>query len=148
MDPLSITVAVINLTFRCTSTANELYNAFQTLCDAPDTIVDLIEGTTILGGSLRQVEKVLKSNPDALLSSELTETFDVAVKGCRATLVCLEEEFGKLMGRADWKARIQIVWKESKMKALLDRLERKKSTLGILLHCLHLYVSPIFLALP
>ena len=52
------------------------------------------------------------------------------------------------MGRADWKARIQIVWKESKMKALLDRLERKKSTLGILLHCLHLYVSPMFLPLP
>jgi tetratricopeptide (TPR) repeat protein len=145
MDPLSITTTVISLTVRCTSTAFELYNVFQTLSQAPDTLSDLIEETTILSGSLRQVEKVLKRNPDVLLSSELTETFNIAVKGCRATLGCLEEEFAKFKGRADWKARIQLVWKESKMTALLVRLGRKKSTLGLLLQSLNSYVSPTFL---
>jgi hypothetical protein len=140
MDPLSITISVITLTTKCTATAIDIYNAYQCLCAAPDTISDLIEGTAVVRGSLRQIEKVLKSNPDSLSKSELSETFDIAVKGCRATLVCLEEEFGNLTGRSDWKAKVKIVWKEPKMRSLLNRLERKKSSLSILLHCLHMYV--------
>jgi hypothetical protein len=133
MDPLSITATVITLTIRCTETSNQLYQIFRHYRQAPQTIANLVEETRVIKASLGQVERALQQNADGLSTPDLADTFDIAVKGCRATLLCLEEEFEKLKDREDWRARVLTLWNEDAMKGLVEQLGRKKATLTLLI---------------
>lgn len=134
-----MTTAVITLTTSCTTTAIGLYHAFKKYQDAPNTIADLVEETQVLGSSLAGVEKALYKDSSAVIRAGLEDVFMIAVKGCRATLLCLEEEFARLKERSDWRMRIATLWKEDTMKQLLDQLGRKKTSITLLVQCLHMY---------
>ena len=138
MDPLSITAAVITLTTRCTATAFELHRAFNHYDNAPQTIAALEEETELLKASLNQVQKALQKHSEASRTADLEDIFTIAVKGSRATLLCLEEEFENLKERSDWRARIITLWKEDTMKELLEQLQRKKISIILLIQCLHM----------
>jgi hypothetical protein len=138
MDPLSITATVISLTIRCTTTSVQLYNIFTRYRRAPSTIANLVEETQVIRASLSQVERALEHNPNGLSTPDLEDIFDIAVKGCRATLLCLDEEFEKLKDREDWRARVLTLWNEDAMKDLVEQLGRKKATITLLIQGLQL----------
>lgn len=138
MESLSITTAVITLTKCCTTTAIDLYHAFERYQDAPNTIADLVEETQVLSTSLARVQKALYEDSSAVFRAGIEDIFTIAIKGCRATLLCLEEEFGDLKERSDWRMRIATLWKEDTMKQLLDQLGRKKTSIMLLVQCLHM----------
>lgn len=138
MDPLSITVAAVTLTTRCSAAAVDIYNAWEKWKDAPATVGELAEETTVIAVTLKRVEKTIRDDPGVLARSDLGDVFAVAVKGCRATLMCLEEEYDNLMKHSQWWMRLKALWKDADMKRLLELLGRKKVSLMLLIQSLQM----------
>ncbi|KAM0425992.1 hypothetical protein ACHAPT_008621 [Fusarium lateritium] len=106
--------------------------------DAPDSLDDLAEEVQLIQGALQGVEDALEDDKDAITRYKVEDVFSIAVKGCRATLACIKEEFELLFGRSDWKARFMVLWKEDDMKKLLGRLDRKRASILLLVQLLNL----------
>ncbi|CVL00667.1 uncharacterized protein FPRN_08409 [Fusarium proliferatum] len=116
MDPLSITSASVALAAAAYKCTIEVRKIVGTIADATDSLSDLAEEAQLIQGALQGVEDALRDNH---------EVFSIAVKGYRATLACIKQEFELLFNRSDWKARFLFLWKEEGMKRLLGRLDRK-----------------------
>lgn len=138
MDALSITTAVVALAGAVYKCASEVRSIVGTLTDAPDSLSDLAEETHVIQGALRGVEAVLLEDRDVIVRLGIDDVFSIAVKGCRATLACIEREFELLFGRSDWKARFLVLWKEDGMMKLLVRLDRKRGSITLLIQLLNL----------
>ncbi|KAJ4143055.1 hypothetical protein NW765_000195 [Fusarium oxysporum] len=116
MDPLSITSASVALAaavYKCTI---EVKKIVGTIADAADSLSDLAEEAQLIQGALQGVEDALQDNQEAISRYKVEEVFSIAVKGCRATLACIKQEFELLFNRSDWKARFMVLWKEDDMK--------------------------------
>ncbi|EMT70534.1 hypothetical protein NOF04DRAFT_5704 [Fusarium oxysporum II5] len=138
MDPLSITSASVALAaavYKCTI---EVKKIVGTIADAADSLSDLAEEAQLIQGALQGVEDALQDNQEAISRYKVEEVFSIAVKGCRATLACIKQEFELLFNRSDWKARFMVLWKEDDMKKLLGRLDRKRESILLLLQLLSL----------
>jgi hypothetical protein len=136
-DPVSITAGALTITTRCVTAGVQIYSAWHRYRDAPQTIGDLVEEIQIVQGSLAQLKRLL-SREGFAITSDLEDVFGIAVKGCKATLLCLEEEFRTLQGRSDWRARLKVLWKDDIMTSLLQQLARKKSSMMLLMQGLQL----------
>ncbi|KAF5268861.1 hypothetical protein FOXYS1_239 [Fusarium oxysporum] len=138
MDPLSITstsVALAAAVYKCTI---EVKKIVGTIADAADSLSDLAEEAQLIQGALQGVEDALQDNQEAISRYKVEEVFSIAVKGCRATLACIKQEFELLFNRCDWKARFMVLWKEDDMKKLLGRLDHKRESILLLLQLLSL----------
>ncbi|KAG5793748.1 hypothetical protein H9Q69_007212 [Fusarium xylarioides] len=138
MDPLSITSAAVALAATVYRCAIEVKKIVGTIADAADTLSDLAEEAQLIQGALQGVEDALQYNQEAISRYKVEEVFSIAVKGCRATLACIKQEFELLFNRRDWKARFMVLWKEDDMKKLLGRLDRKRESISLLLQLLSL----------
>src|SRR5438876_589188 len=104
MDPLSITAAALAVTTECVTIAVALKNASEGYAGAPATISALADETKVVAASLTQLERVMQRHPSLLRSDELGGIFNIAVRGCEATLRRILRELETLMGRRDWRA--------------------------------------------
>ncbi|KAI7772146.1 hypothetical protein LZL87_009309 [Fusarium oxysporum] len=138
MDPLSITSASVALAAAVYKCSIEVKKIVGTIADAADSLSDLAEEAQLIHGALRGVEGALQDNQEAISRYKVEEVFSIAVKGCRATLACIKQEFELLFNRSDWKARFMVLWKEDDMKKLLGRLDRKRESILLLLQLLSL----------
>lgn len=138
MDPLSITSASVALAAAVYKCAIEVKRMVGTIADAADSLSDLAEETQLIQGALQGVEDVLRDNNDVISRYKVEEVFSIAIKGCRATLACIKQEFELLFNRCDWKARFLFLWKEDGMRRLLGRLDRKRESILLLLQLLSL----------
>ncbi|KAF4451847.1 hypothetical protein F53441_5166 [Fusarium austroafricanum] len=138
MDPLSITSASVGLAAAVYKCAIEVKWIVGTIADAADSLSDLAEEAQLIQGALQGVEDALQDNQEAISRYKVEEVFSIAVKGCRATLACIKQEFELLFNRSDWKARFMVLWKEDDMKKLLGRLDRKRESILLLLQLLSL----------
>ncbi|KAF4955592.1 hypothetical protein FGADI_4427 [Fusarium gaditjirri] len=138
MDPLSITSASVGLAAAVYKCAIEVKKIIGTIADAVDSLSDLAEEAQLIQGAFQGVEDALKDNQEAISRYKVEEVFSIAVKGCRATLACIKQEFELLFNRSDWKARFMVLWKEDDMKRLLGRLDRKRESILLLLQLLSL----------
>ncbi|KAJ4251439.1 hypothetical protein NW762_011422 [Fusarium torreyae] len=138
MDPLSITSASVGLAAAVYKCAIEVKRIVGAIADAADSLSDLAEEAQLIQGALQGVEDALKDNQEAISRYKIEEVFSIAVKGCRATLECIKQEFELLFNRSDWKARFMVLWKEDDMKKLLGRLDRKRESILLLLQLLSL----------
>jgi len=137
MDAFSIMTGVLTITTRCITVAIQIHSAWNHYRDAPQTVADLVDEIQIVHASLTQLQHVLRLEGFSI-TSDLEDVFGIAVKGCKATLLCLEEEFRTLQGRSDWRARIKVLWEDDTMTRLLEQLGRKKTSIMLLMQCLHL----------
>ncbi|KAF5589778.1 hypothetical protein FPANT_6224 [Fusarium pseudoanthophilum] len=119
MDPLSITSASVALAATVYTCAIEVKSIVGTIADAADSISDLAEEAQLTQGALQGVEDALRDNQEAISKYNIEEVFSIAVKGCRATLACIKQEFEHLFNRHDWRARFMVLWKEDDMRKLL-----------------------------
>lgn len=124
MDPLSITSASVGLAAAAYKCTIEVRKIVGTIADATDSLSDLAEEAQLIQGALQGVEDALRDNHEVFSRYKVEEVFSIAVKGYRATLACIKQEFELLFNRSDWKARFLFLWKED-MKRLLGRLDRK-----------------------
>ncbi|OBS26178.1 hypothetical protein FPOA_00120 [Fusarium poae] len=138
MDPLSITSASVGLAAAVYKCAIEVKRIVGTITDAADSLSDLAEEAQLIQGALQGVEDALRDNQEAISRYKVEDVFSTAVKGCRATLACIKQEFELLFNRSDWKSRFLVLWKEDDMKRLLGRLDRKRENILLLLHLLSL----------
>ncbi|KAH7244425.1 uncharacterized protein BKA55DRAFT_647451 [Fusarium redolens] len=138
MDPLSITSASVALAAAVYKCAIEVKKIVGTIADAANSLSDLAEEVQLIQGALQGVEDALQDNQEAISRYKVEEVFSIAVKGCRATLACIKQEFELLFNRSDWKARFMVLWKEDDMKKLLGRLDRKRESILLLLQLLSL----------
>ncbi|CVL02049.1 uncharacterized protein FMAN_08170 [Fusarium mangiferae] len=143
MDPLSITSASVALAAAVYKCAIEVKRMVGTIADAADSLSDLAEETQLIQGALQGVEDALRDNNDVISRYKVEEVFSIAIKGCRATLVCIKQEFELLFNRCDWKSRFLFLWKEDDMKRLLGRLDRKRESILLLLQLLSLSVREV-----
>lgn len=142
MDPLSITTAVLALAGAVYKGAAEIRRITGTLNDAPESLSDLAEEVLLIQGALRGVEAALLEDSNAIVRFEIDDVFSIAIKGSRATLECINKEFDLLFSRSDWTARFLLLWKEEDMAKLLDRLDRKRGSILLLIQLLSLLVAP------
>ncbi|EWY91943.1 hypothetical protein FOYG_08868 [Fusarium oxysporum NRRL 32931] len=138
MDPLSITSASVALAAAVYKCGIEVKKIVGTIADAADSLSDLAEEAQLIQGALQGVVDALQDNQEAISRYKVEEVFSIAVKGCRATLACIKQEFELLFNRSDWKARFMVLWKEDDMKKLLGRLDRKRESILLLLQLLSL----------
>lgn len=141
MDPLSITTGALTLAGVVLKSSITARDCIGQLEDAPQTVADVADEIQTMRAALREVEIVIKQDPDAIERFGLQDVFGIAIKGCHATMMCIRKEYEHLFSRRDWKARIVVLWKEHEMAALLGRLDRKKASIAILVQTLTLYAS-------
>jgi hypothetical protein len=108
------------------ATIFEVHNAFEKLHHAPSALGNILEEIQILKAVLGRIKLYLETHPDAIESMALEDVFILSVEGAKATLECLDTEFGELKDRTDWKAKIIVFWKDDTMRRLLEQLERKR----------------------
>ncbi|RMI90268.1 hypothetical protein CDV36_016636, partial [Fusarium kuroshium] len=137
MDPLSITSASVALAAAVYKCSIEVKRIAGVMGDAPDLLDDLAEEVQLIQGALRGVEDALEDDKDAITRYKIEDVFSIAVKGCRATLACIKDEFELLFGRSDWKVRFMVLWKEDDMKKLLGRLDCKRASILLLVQLLN-----------
>ncbi|KAI2602611.1 hypothetical protein GGR54DRAFT_494028 [Hypoxylon sp. NC1633] len=138
MDPLSITTTAIGLAGTVFTAALAVKSEIENYRAAPQTLSDIADEVQTVRAALRQVESALENDPDVIRRFQLEDDFSVSVKGCHTTLLCISEEYSRLFGRKDWRARIMVLWKEGDMIRLLGMLDRKKQSITLLLHALSL----------
>lgn len=138
MDPLTITASVVALITRISESANDIYQAYQLLRNAPQTLTELVDEIQVVQGSLLLLERLIREKPNGALPAEVQDVFPIALKGCEATLLCLQIEFVGLEGEVNWWLRVKIAWKDEKMRRLLDNLGRRKISIVLLTQCLQL----------
>ena|SRR5436190_6887773 len=137
MEALTIAGFVVGLVTRCIKTANEVFNAFEQYGDVPQTLSELVNEIQVVKVSLHLVERFLRDT-NAALPMELQDIFPIAIRGCQATLLCLEQEFFTLKEQPDWWARLRTIWKDEIMKRLLENLGRRQLSITLLIQCLNL----------
>ncbi|KAK2734385.1 hypothetical protein CKAH01_08058 [Colletotrichum kahawae] len=135
MDPLSITSAAVSLAGVVFTVATKVKEISDTLTNAPQAIWDIADEVLVLQAVLKQVERLVKRDPNSVERLEIDDVFKLTVKGCHATLLCISKEY---FTRFDWKARILALWKHGEMEQLLLRLARKKADLGLFIEMLNL----------
>lgn len=138
MDPLSITSAAVSLAGVVFTVATKVKEISDTLTNAPQAIWDIADEVLVLQAVLKQVERLVKRDPNSVERLEIDDVFKLTVKGCHATLLCISKEYQNIFTRFDWKARILALWKHGEMEQLLLRLARKKADLGLLIEMLNL----------
>jgi hypothetical protein len=138
MDPLSITSASVALATAVYKTTMEVKKMVGVMNDGTESLSDLSEEVQIVHAALQSVENALNEDKEAIERYKVDEVFTIAVKGCRATLSCIEQEFEVLFNRKDWKARFMVLWKEDNMNKLLARLCRKRDSIMLLVQLLSL----------
>ncbi|KAF6810111.1 hypothetical protein CSOJ01_06523 [Colletotrichum sojae] len=138
MDPISIITAAASLAGAVFAASLKIKNTLDQLDDAPQNVSDVAEEVYAVRYALGQVEDVVRRDPDVVERLALADVFSLAVGGCHATLLRINEEYERLFARSDWKARVQALWKDGEMTRLLSRLDRKKATLTLLTQTLNL----------
>jgi hypothetical protein len=136
MDPLSITAAVVTIVTRVIPAAVQVYDVWNHYSEAPESVADILEELHIIRASLQQLQNILQRE-GTRVTAELQDVFAIAVNGCKATVLCIEEEYRPLVGDDQW-SRIKVLWKEDTMKRLLEQLARKKTSIALLMQCLSL----------
>ncbi|KAF1994182.1 hypothetical protein P154DRAFT_448288 [Amniculicola lignicola CBS 123094] len=144
MEPLSITASALTIASRVIPAAIHIHGVWTQYQEAPQTILDLVEELQLLRTCLVQLENVLRRD-GVSITLDLEDVFAIAVRGCRATLLCLEQEFDTLRGQDDWWTRIVVLWRDNNIARLLAQLARKKSSIMLLMQCLNLYVALVII---
>ncbi|KAH6975521.1 hypothetical protein BKA56DRAFT_590844 [Ilyonectria sp. MPI-CAGE-AT-0026] len=88
--------------------------------------------------ALRVVKRSFERNPTQSPASILKTSFPSPSKDVMAPFMCIRKDYEQLFGREDWRVKIIVLWKDREMSGLLARLDRKKSTIGILVQTLNL----------
>ncbi|KAF6799598.1 hypothetical protein CMUS01_15606, partial [Colletotrichum musicola] len=135
---ISIITAAASLAGAVFAASLKVKNTLDKLDDAPQNVSDVAEEVYAVRYALGQVEDVVRRDPDVVERLALADVFSLAVGGCHATLLRINEEYERLFARSDWKARVQALWKDGEMTRLLGRLDRKKATLTLLTQTLNL----------
>ncbi|KAF5650118.1 uncharacterized protein FTJAE_683 [Fusarium tjaetaba] len=130
MDPLSITSASVALAATVYRCAIEVKSIVGTIADAADSLSDLAEEAQLIQEALQGVEVALQDNQEAISQCKIEEVFSIAVKGCRATLACIKQEFELLLNRHDWRARFMLLWKSS-VREVQALVGKKQSALTV-----------------
>ncbi|CAG7561080.1 unnamed protein product [Fusarium equiseti] len=138
MDPLSITSASVAVAAAVYKTSVKVKRIVGVMNDATESLSDLSEEVQIVHAALQSVENALNEDKEAIQRYKVDEVFAIAVKGCRATLSCIEREFEVLFNRQDWKVKFMVLWKEDNMNKLLARLYRKWDSIMLLVQLLSL----------
>ncbi|KAH7141178.1 hypothetical protein B0J13DRAFT_526425 [Dactylonectria estremocensis] len=138
MDPLSISTNALSLAAVVFKTSVTLRDMFDDYSDAPQAISDVSDEDKVMQAALRVVESAIRAEPHAIARFDLEDMFSLAVKGCHTTLLYVRKQYEQLFGREDWKAKIMVLWKNHEMTSFGTRLDRKKSTIGILVQTLNL----------
>jgi len=129
----------------CLHAAKDLYELRSRYSDASITITAIYSESMIISASLSQVQGLLLR--DALQRKpDLRSAFDTALTGCMVVFSCLDDEVRGLIGKAasgsdlDRMDRVRIVWKEDRMKELLQQLRGQQTALLLLIQGLQMYV--------
>ncbi|KAL0944714.1 uncharacterized protein CTRU02_202601 [Colletotrichum truncatum] len=138
MDPISIITAAASLAGAVFAASLKIKDTFDELDNAPQNVCDIAEEIYAVKYALTQVEDVVRRDPNVIDRLALEDVFALAVKGCHAILMSIHKEYEQLFARKDWKAKFMVIWKDSEMTRLLDRLDRKKATLTLLTQTLNL----------
>ena len=153
MDPLSIAASVGGLTTICISIVKKLNELRGKFKSAALIVRSLQSEVKVISISLSQLQSILLDDADAapsqaLLEPEVLSAVDISLTGCAATLSCLDDEIRSLatklveQEKLGFIDRVEIVWKDDKLKELSQQLRGQHSALGILLHGLQMYNSP------
>jgi hypothetical protein len=144
MEPLSITASVVTIATRVIPAAVQVYNVWTDYSEAPQSVADIIEELQIIKTSLHQLQKILgREDAKVTLDLEDGDVFALAVNGCKATLLCIEEEYKNVVGCGDWFSRIKVLWKDGTMTRLVEQLARRKTSIVLLMQCLNLYARKV-----
>lgn len=138
LEPFTITVGVVSLVTRVVQTANDLYNLGVRWANVPQTLEELLHEIQVVQGSLLVVEGFLRNASVADLPAHFQDVFPIAIRGCEATLLCLEQEFAVLTEHVNWWEKLKTVWKDDSMQRLLVNLSRRQISLVLLIQCLQL----------
>jgi hypothetical protein len=132
VNPLSVTSAVVGLTFQCTKLVFQVKAAYEKYQAAPKALTILEDECRVVGAVLSHLSSVLASSPALFdkLDGEghLYIVFLYAVQGTEVLLQCIDAEFNALMRREDWTARLTTLWKEQTMTDFVHNWEEKKET--------------------
>jgi hypothetical protein len=156
MDPLSITASVAGIATACLATAKTLNDLRNKYLDAQMTIAAICSETAVVGATLAKIQGILLGNPQVLKAeiegipgSEIQNTFDVALTGCSVIYSCLDVEVQKLRkaagGASDpgWAEKAKFLWKEDRMKELLENLRGQEISITLLVSILQTLVQRV-----
>jgi hypothetical protein len=144
MDPVSLTAAVATLSFTCAKVTKCFHALKASFRIAPVTIISMITECTTICTALSQIQSLVLKDPVALSSrmtpySSLTTSFDDALTGCMLTLSVIEDELGGMVegergaGTIGFRAKVNFVWNEDTMVALLQQIRGQQVAMGLLI---------------
>jgi hypothetical protein len=138
MDPVSITTGALGLAKTVLDATALIRSAVDNFRDAAAVARDIEDEVLVIQASLRQIETALTPDPWVVGRLGLGHIFEISVEGCLEILQAIDAEFWSLHRRDDWRARLEIWWKEGDIRRLLGRLDRKKGALMLLVQALNL----------
>ncbi|KAK3318183.1 hypothetical protein B0H66DRAFT_227174 [Apodospora peruviana] len=145
MDPISIISVVVSTTSSCLSTAKKLYDLREKYNDAPVVVVSICSESNVILASLTQMQMLLlqkKSMTD--VPPEFPAVLDQAVTGCMVVFSCLDLELQRMVSRGSepkrilWRARVRLVWNETKLTELLGALRGQQAAINLFIQLLQL----------
>ena len=138
MDPLSTTVGVAKISSQCISTAIYVHDVWVDCGDAPQSAAELVDELIVARASLLQLQKIFERDDGAAaITTDLEDVFDIAVKGSKATLLCIEQEYKDVADQPNWWLQAEQLWKKDTMTDLMDQLARKETSIALLIQCLN-----------
>jgi hypothetical protein len=152
MDPITILPIVASISSKCISTSIALQALQQRFSDASLTIAAICSESTIINTALSKLQVIFTDAASAAhrrfkSDPSLVNACDTSLTGCTLLYSCLEVEIGKLgdgtssMRKLKLWQKTKVVWKEDRMRHLLQQMRGQATGLNLLLQCFHMYVA-------
>ncbi|KAF1999629.1 hypothetical protein P154DRAFT_216300 [Amniculicola lignicola CBS 123094] len=143
MDPVSLTAAILSVTFNCAKATIGVHNLIRTYEDVPSLLSAVCTDCSLISLTLSRLEMLLLQEDEyasaRFADQSVVETIAKALKECEVTLSELDSKATKIMEgiveegvKRVWK-KVRFMWEESDMEGLSNRLRYHQISLSSLL---------------
>jgi hypothetical protein len=145
VDPLSLTVNVLQILQVCTSTIKTISHLITRYKDAPTKLKTLRAESDIVQTSLLHLQSIFTS--DSFLAQqldakpELKAAVDSTLTGCWAVYILLDKDLQRVRNPSgseniEWKRRGYLLFNDDIINDYLSQIRGQIQGLSFLLHCL------------
>jgi hypothetical protein len=146
-DPLSMAASLVAVTSLALTSTQILYNAIDSLVNAPQTIANVKNDLGAVQTVLQSLSKVLEDRQAPAVESVLNQMgLNFALKSCKTVCDDFAATIAKYTShsteaRFAKRDRLTVSFRKSKIAAFTERLGLCKQTLSLVLNCATLYVA-------
>ncbi|KAF1998944.1 hypothetical protein P154DRAFT_494696 [Amniculicola lignicola CBS 123094] len=143
MDSMNEVFDVVAVIPKCIKSAKDLYDLRERYKDASVLITAIYSESMVIAACLSQIHNLLQRDALNSKKSELHDTLEKAVAGCKAVYESLEHEVSVLGPKASHGSlrfvdRTKVMLKEETLKELLQQIRGQQSALSLLIQGLQM----------